>query len=530
MFATIVNFTAPQTGNWLVNIIMWLVTISGSVGLGVILFTLLLKIVTLPFDFVSKYKMRKNSVKMEEMRPELEKLQKQYAGDKALYNQKMMALYKKNGYSMWGACLPTILTLVIFIIAINAFSTYSQYQNRKYFADMASSFNGVVYDGFVIDEDCKDYVYRTEDGIVFKDQKIFADGKASGVITINDKDGNYKYELIVGYYDKDGNPVNAKTSTDIAQYSVNTKDAFVTMYKSCNADGTQFGAPSYKLDASNFTFKNSKGQTYTEFADAKKVEITASITEKVNADETIADADKSAKIAELVAVEIEKLPAEFLLDIQQTKSAETFKECGSSFLWIKNIWVADSAMKHPIETSHDTFNKNFAANIREADYNNLVAKLDVEKNQANGYFILVGLTILTSFLMQWLTSKSQKAQMELQTVDGQGSQTNKIMMWMMPIMMAIFAFIYTAAFSLYIVLSNVFSVLSTLLINWIVGRKFKKVKIQQATEVVRGRVYNAPQEEKTEKKKGFFKKKEEPIQNDFLSGTADKKRPRGRLK
>ena len=55
MFATIVNFTAPQTGNWLVNIIMWLVTISGSVGLGVILFTLLLKIVTLPFDFVSNF-------------------------------------------------------------------------------------------------------------------------------------------------------------------------------------------------------------------------------------------------------------------------------------------------------------------------------------------------------------------------------------------------------------------------------------------------------------------------------------------
>ncbi len=529
MFATIVNFTAPQTGNWLVNIIMWLVTISGSVGLGVILFTLLLKIVTLPFDFVSKYKMRKNSVKMEEMRPELEKLQKQYAGDKALYNQKMMALYKKNGYSMWGACLPTLLTLVIFIVAISAFSTYSQYQNRKYFADMASSFNGVVYDGFVIDEDCKDYVYRTEDGIVFKDQKIFADGKDSGVITINDKDGNYKYELIVSYYDKTGE--NDIPDGKIDTYSVTTTGSYVTLYKSCNQEGTEFGAPSYELFSDNFgLLKNSKGQTYTEFEEAKKVEITASITDKVNGDETVADADKPAKIAELVNAELEKLPAEFLLDIQQTKSAETFRECGSSFLWIKNIWVADSAMKHPIEVSHSAFNQSFGANIREADYNNLVAKLDVEKNQANGYFILVALTILTSFLMQWLTSKSQKAQMELQTVDGQGSQTNKIMMWMMPIMMAIFAFIYTAAFSLYIVLSNVFSVVSTLFINWIVGRKFKKVKIQQASEVVRGRVYNAPQEEKTEKKKGFFKKKEEPVQNDFLSGTADKKRPRGRLK
>ena len=36
---------------------------------------------------------------MEEMRPELEKLQKQYANNKELYSQKMMALYKKEGYS-----------------------------------------------------------------------------------------------------------------------------------------------------------------------------------------------------------------------------------------------------------------------------------------------------------------------------------------------------------------------------------------------------------------------------------------------
>lgn len=39
--------------------------------------------------------MRRNSLKMEQMRPQLEKLQKQYAGDKQTYNMKMAALYKK---------------------------------------------------------------------------------------------------------------------------------------------------------------------------------------------------------------------------------------------------------------------------------------------------------------------------------------------------------------------------------------------------------------------------------------------------
>ena len=114
----IINFTKPETGSFLVDIILWLVQLFSSVAVGIVLFTLLLKIITFPFDYASRASMRKNSVKMEEMRPELEKLQKQYADNKDLYNQKMMALYKKNGYSMFGACLPTILTLVIFIIAI----------------------------------------------------------------------------------------------------------------------------------------------------------------------------------------------------------------------------------------------------------------------------------------------------------------------------------------------------------------------------------------------------------------------------
>ena len=83
----IINFTMPTSGNFLVEIIIWLVKISSSVALGIVLFTLILKLITLPFDYFSRSSMRKNSLKMEEMRPELEKLQKQYADNKDLYNQ-----------------------------------------------------------------------------------------------------------------------------------------------------------------------------------------------------------------------------------------------------------------------------------------------------------------------------------------------------------------------------------------------------------------------------------------------------------
>ena len=111
---SVINFGVPAitgTFGFLVELIKWLGVISGSIAVAVIIFTIILKAITLPFDFISRAKMRRNSVLMEKMRPELEKLQRQYADNKDLYNQKMMALYKKNGYSMFGSCLPMILSI-----------------------------------------------------------------------------------------------------------------------------------------------------------------------------------------------------------------------------------------------------------------------------------------------------------------------------------------------------------------------------------------------------------------------------------
>lgn len=44
---------------------------------------------------------------------------------------------------MFGACLPSIITLVFFIIVLNAFSQYSTYQNIKYLYNMNTAFNSV---------------------------------------------------------------------------------------------------------------------------------------------------------------------------------------------------------------------------------------------------------------------------------------------------------------------------------------------------------------------------------------------------
>ena len=161
--------------NWIGDIIKWLIEGVGITAVGIIIFTLVLKTVVMPLDVFSKFKTKKQSLIMERMRPQMEKLQKQYANDKNMYNQKVMELYKKNGYSMLGICLPTIVSLVIFMVVFSQFSTYSQYANLELYRGMVDAYNGVaanyVYDdsdsgsdGFLIESTDSDgeVVYRVD--------------------------------------------------------------------------------------------------------------------------------------------------------------------------------------------------------------------------------------------------------------------------------------------------------------------------------------------------------------------------------
>lgn len=494
----LIYFAEPVTGNFLVDIIKWLIQISSSIALGVILFTVILKLITLPFDFFSRVSMRKNSLKMEQMRPELEKLQKQYANDKNLYSQKMMALYKKNGYSMWGSCLPTIITLVIFIVAINAFTSYSQYQNREYFYNMSLAYNNVVYAGL------------EEDGTYIKFE-----------------DGTYKidYEGLKNAYVDDTTPITNEN---------NSVKIFLTKVENSISIQTENGYTKH-----TFTYSEEGG--VFSLSSAEDFEI---LTGKLNTTkETVATARNNyLKINGKTFTEYNTNnenpldePA-FIKDICQEKSAESFRSVKKKFLWVKNIWVTDSPMAHPIEANWDTFKTTYKYGEEESthgmqteDYNNLIAKLSYEANeQVNGYFILAVLTAGISFLTQFVMSKSQKAQMELQTVDGQGAQTQKMMMWMMPIMMAFFSFMYTAAFSIYMIISSVFSILTTLGINWVVDKKFAKNLKNQSSDKVRGRIHT-PEVKEEPKKDTKVKKTDKPEVGDFITGPV-KKNVRGRLK
>jgi membrane protein insertase Oxa1/YidC/SpoIIIJ len=70
--------------------------------------------------------------------------------------------------------------------------------------------------------------------------------------------------------------------------------------------------------------------------------------------------------------------------------------------------------------------------------------------------------------------RSQKEQQQYSTVDGQGASQQKMMMIVMTGMFAIFSFMYSSAFSIYMITSNLFSLASTLIINKFVDKKLVK--------------------------------------------------------
>jgi YidC/Oxa1 family membrane protein insertase len=108
----------------------------GPFGITVILFTLLLKLITSPFDVWQKVLTRKNAKLMEIMKPELDKAAKQCGDNRELLMQKQRDIYKKHNYSMFSSCLPMIITLAIFITVFNGFNSAVKHYNSSVFEQL----------------------------------------------------------------------------------------------------------------------------------------------------------------------------------------------------------------------------------------------------------------------------------------------------------------------------------------------------------------------------------------------------------
>ncbi len=95
----------------------WLYSNIGSVFFTILISTLVLRGLTL----ISDVKTRKSSMKTQAIQPEIQRLRKKYQNDPQRMNREQQKLMKEHGVSMWGSCLPMLITMPLFFCFIAAF-------------------------------------------------------------------------------------------------------------------------------------------------------------------------------------------------------------------------------------------------------------------------------------------------------------------------------------------------------------------------------------------------------------------------
>jgi len=160
-----------------------------------------------------------------------------------------------------------------------------------------------------------------------------------------------------------------------------------------------------------------------------------------------------------------------------------------SWLWIKNVWQPDTWAT--VMPAYDSGANSFAGSIDMSKYPddqggatyNVIrdAILEVDgygKNGTwNGLMILPVLSIALSFLSMFISQRMEKKNRKGEPQPAQNQQqqaTNRAMMIMMPAMMAVFGFMYTGAFAIYMVVNYTLSIITTVALRLPVEKMVEK--------------------------------------------------------
>ena len=90
-------------------LLSWLYELIGSYGIALIIVTVIVKLCLYPVYAKSI----KSTMKMTEVQPKIQEIQQKYAKDTATMNEKLTELYKEEGVSMYGGCLPMLVQMIV---------------------------------------------------------------------------------------------------------------------------------------------------------------------------------------------------------------------------------------------------------------------------------------------------------------------------------------------------------------------------------------------------------------------------------
>ena len=182
------------------------------------------------------------------------------------------------------------------------------------------------------------------------------------------------------------------------------------------------------------------------------------------------------------------------VSIAQTAVSTKYEEIKDNWLWIDSVWRPDTYVSgvpnyndfYNIANLNDRLgNDETRLNEIAQEYNIITTQIQETYSSWNGYFILVILSGAITFLSLWLNQKSttsKNKQTVIKPINNSVKQNNQvqevnpnkamnIMKFVMPVIMIIFTFSYSAAFALYIVTNSLMGVI----INFTCMKVFDKL-------------------------------------------------------
>lgn len=170
------------------------------------------------------------------------------------------------------------------------------------------------------------------------------------------------------------------------------------------------------------------------------------------------------------------------------------QESFEGFLWVKNIWQADT-----FEIGISQINSGLIPTWRqvaayeiyadpftlvEETYNTVLStSVTAFEGKSNGFFILPLLATAASFLQSKLTMSNQPQQQPAGQKDGAPAAPNmKIFQYMMPVMSLVICTTTSAAYALYWTTTSLIAVISYIIINKVLNREDEEKTVLEESQ------------------------------------------------
>lgn len=141
-FINVLGLAMPENNFWATLINIFDV---GSYVWAILIFTVVLKLVLSPLDFLQRFYTNKSMRAQAKIAPELEKLKRQYGNNTMLLQKKQTELYSKNNVSMKGSCIVMLVymavTLVVFLTLFSSLRTISSFKIKNQFENLQTTYN-----------------------------------------------------------------------------------------------------------------------------------------------------------------------------------------------------------------------------------------------------------------------------------------------------------------------------------------------------------------------------------------------------